>query len=114
MKKNVTLILKINQLMICSILVLMNLIKGLMLIYKRRALLTSHILSIYYSFTLVEALIIGIMNAVLIFAISKLNIKMDVPVLHLIHFAIVKPLSKHSMSYPLSDIFPEIKLKMST
>jgi len=38
---------------------------------------------------LVEALIIGIMNAVLIFAISKLNIKMDTPVLHLIAGALI-------------------------
>ena len=35
---------------------------------------------------LVEA---WIMNAVLIFAISKLNIKMDVPVLHLIAGALI-------------------------
>ena len=38
---------------------------------------------------LVEALIIGIMNAVLIFAISKLNIKMDIPILHLIAGALI-------------------------
>ena len=38
---------------------------------------------------LVEALIIGIMNAVLIYAISKLNIKMDTPVLHLIAGALI-------------------------
>lgn len=38
---------------------------------------------------LVEALIIGIMNAVLIFAFSKLNIKMDTPVLHLIAGALI-------------------------
>ena len=38
---------------------------------------------------LVEALIIGIRNAVLIFAISKLNIKMDTPALHLIAGALI-------------------------
>lgn len=38
---------------------------------------------------LVEALIIGIMNAALIFSIAKLNIKMDSPVLHLIAGALI-------------------------
>jgi hypothetical protein len=38
---------------------------------------------------LVEALIIGIMNAALIFSIAKLNIKMDAPVLHLIAGALI-------------------------
>lgn len=38
---------------------------------------------------LVEALIIGIMNAVLIFAISKINIKMETPILHLLAGALI-------------------------
>ena len=38
---------------------------------------------------LVEALIIGIMNAALIFSIAQLNIKMDTPVLHLIAGALI-------------------------
>lgn len=38
---------------------------------------------------LLEALIIGIMNAVLIFAISKINIKMETPILHLLAGALI-------------------------
>jgi hypothetical protein len=41
------------------------------------------------STVLVEALIIGIMNAVLIYAISKLNITLDTPVLHLLAGALI-------------------------
>lgn len=38
---------------------------------------------------LIEALIIGIMNAVLIFSISKINITMDTPLLHLLAGALI-------------------------
>jgi len=41
------------------------------------------------STVLVEALIIGIMNAVLIYGIAKLNIKLDTPVLHLLAGALI-------------------------
>ena len=41
------------------------------------------------STVLVEALVIGIMNAVLIYAISKLNITLDTPVLHLLAGALI-------------------------
>ncbi len=41
------------------------------------------------SVVLVEALIIGIMNAVLIYGIAKLNIKLDTPVLHLLAGALI-------------------------
>lgn len=41
------------------------------------------------STVLVEALIIGIMNAVLIYGIVKLNIKLDTPVLHLLAGALI-------------------------
>lgn len=38
---------------------------------------------------LIEALIIGIMNAVLIFSISKINITMNTPLLHLLAGALI-------------------------
>ena len=38
---------------------------------------------------LVESVIIGIMNAVLIFGVSKLNLKIDTPTLHLIAGALI-------------------------
>ena len=38
---------------------------------------------------LVEAIIIGIMNATLIFGINKLNLKLDTPILHLIAGALI-------------------------
>lgn len=38
---------------------------------------------------LVESIIIGIMNAVLIFGVSKLNLKIDTPMLHLIAGALI-------------------------
>ena len=41
------------------------------------------------STVLVAALIIGIMNAVLIYGIAKLNIKLDTPVLHLLAGALI-------------------------
>ena len=41
------------------------------------------------STVLVEALVIGIMNAVLIYAISTLNITLDTPVLHLLAGALI-------------------------
>ena len=41
------------------------------------------------STVLVEALVIGIMNAVLIYGISKLNITLDTPVLHLLAGALI-------------------------
>lgn len=41
------------------------------------------------STVLVEALIIGIMNAVLIYGIAKLNITLDTPVLHLLAGALI-------------------------
>jgi hypothetical protein len=41
------------------------------------------------STVLVEALVIGIMNAVLIYAVSKLNITLNTPVLHLLAGALI-------------------------
>jgi len=41
------------------------------------------------STVLVEALVIGIMNAVLIYGIATLNIKLDTPVLHLLAGALI-------------------------
>lgn len=41
------------------------------------------------STVLVEALVIGIMNAVLIYGIAKLNIKLDTHVLHLLAGALI-------------------------
>jgi hypothetical protein len=38
---------------------------------------------------LMEALIIGVMNAALIFGINQMNLKMDTPVLHLIAGALI-------------------------
>jgi hypothetical protein len=38
---------------------------------------------------LAEAIIIGIMNATLIFGINKLNLKLDTPILHLIAGALI-------------------------
>ncbi len=48
------------------------------------------------STVLVEALIIGIMNAVLIYAISKLNITLDTPVLHLLAGALIHIIFKYT------------------
>jgi hypothetical protein len=48
------------------------------------------------STVLVEALIIGIMNAVLIYAISKLNITLDTPVLHLLAGALIHIIFEYS------------------
>ena len=50
------------------------------------------------STVLVEALIIGIMNAVLIYAISKLNITLDTPVLHLLAGALIHIIFEYSGS----------------
>jgi hypothetical protein len=38
---------------------------------------------------LVESIIIGIMNAILIFGVGKLNLKIDTPMLHLIAGALI-------------------------
>jgi hypothetical protein len=48
------------------------------------------------STVLAEALIIGIMNAVLIYAISKLNITLDTPVLHLLAGALIHIIFEYS------------------
>jgi hypothetical protein len=48
------------------------------------------------STVLVEALVIGIMNAVLIYAISKLNITLDTPVLHLLAGALIHIIFEYS------------------
>lgn len=38
---------------------------------------------------LMESLIIGVMNAVLILGVSKLNLKVDTPIIHLIAGALI-------------------------
>ena len=48
------------------------------------------------STVLVEALVIGIMNAVLIYAVSKLNITLDTPVLHLLAGALIHIIFEYS------------------
>lgn len=48
------------------------------------------------SVVIIEALIIGIMNAFLIWGISRFNIKMDTPVLHLLAGGLIHILFEYS------------------
>tara|TARA_Y100000389_G_scaffold791_1_gene834 strand:+ start:1777 stop:1971 length:195 start_codon:yes stop_codon:yes gene_type:complete len=45
---------------------------------------------------LMEALVIGVMNAALIYGINKMNLKIDTPLLHLIAGALIHILFEYS------------------